>query len=108
MSYNEEDNELERMVSVFENMISEPDGAFCESSLSRLYNAPNTSEIGIKEFTDKTKELVGMIRSVIEQLTLLENQFPNERHIAIKLKERYVKCEQHFVTMINKVQEWGR
>ena len=108
MSYNEGDNELEKMVRMFESMMSEPNGAFCESCLSKLYNSPNTSEIGIKEFTDKTKELVGMIRSVIEQLTLLEAQFPSERHTTIKLKERYVKCEQHLLTMINKVQEWSR
>ena len=108
MNNNEGINELEKTVSMVESMISEPDGVFCESKLSWLYNSPDTSENGIKGFIDSAKEMVNVIRNVIEQLTQLEIQFPNERHTTIKIKERYVKCEQYYLMMINKMQEWNR
>ena len=108
MNNNEGKNELENMASMFESMISEPDGMFCESKLSSLYNSPNTSENGINEFTEKTQGVVEVIQNVIEQFELLETQFPNERHSIINLKERYVNCKHYFSTMMNKMQEWKR
>jgi hypothetical protein len=108
MSYNEGENDLYKMIDMFESMISEPDGTLCKSRLSGLYNSPNTTAIGVEEFINSAKGIVDVIQTVVKQLTLLEMQFPNEQHITVRLKERYVKCEQHLLTMMNKVKEWNK
>jgi len=108
MNYNEGDNELEKQIRMFESMISEPDGMLSESHLSRLYNSPNTSADGIKKFTDSAKGIVEAIQTWVGLLTQLERDFPNERHITIKIKERYIKCEQHLLAMMDKMKGWNK
>jgi len=96
-------NNLQQQVTELEDMISEPAGQFCKSSITKMFknntssarvNGSNVLFHTVKEVEVKSKGLMQM-----EEMFLTESRISD-------LKRRFAYCGQHLIAMITMMEEW--